>query len=209
MTRNKAKQVAVVGVDFSVASDEAIFWGLRWLGESSERTLHLFHVLDPRDVIDDAEVPALLTTEHVIADAPDLLRQRVEAMSFSAQVAVDRERVRTHARVGNAVDTLLQACIDYEADVLVVGTHGRKGFERMLLGSVSEQLVRRARCPVVIARLADYEGCKKTELPDAPYEAGDPRGHGRRSQPPHESIVSTESAGWNPSDSGPTGFRIV
>ena len=209
MARNKQSQVAVVGADFSAGSDEAIFWGLRWLAQSPDRTLHLFHVLDPRDVIDDPEVPALLTTEHVLANAPDLLWQRAEALSFTAQISVDRQRVQGHARVGPAVETLLQACVDYEADLLIVGTHGRKGFERVLLGSVSEQLVRKARCPVVVARLVDYEGCAKTTLPDAPYPEGDPRAHAPRSRPPHEAVVSTESAGWNPSDNGPTGFRIV
>jgi hypothetical protein len=75
------------------------------------------------------------------------------------------------------------------------------------LGSVAETLVRKAHCPVVVARRKDYHGCTRTPRPDAPYAAGDPRPTQLASD--HEPIVSTESAGWHPSDSGPTGIRIV
>lgn len=208
MTITTREKVALAGVDFSIGSDEAILWGIRWVDASPDRMLHLFHVLDPRDVIDDSERPALATAELVIAQAPEVLWRRVEALSFAHQAPISRGQVRTHARVGRAVETLLQACVDYEADVLVVGSHGRRGVERLLLGSVSEQLVRQARCPVVVARRTDYAGCTKTPLPDAPYAKDDPRNHSH-SQRPHEPIVSTESASWSPSDTGPTGFRIV
>jgi|GEM_PF-1782250 len=208
MTISRQERVAVIGVDFSPSSDEAIYWGLRWLAEVPTRTLHLFHVLDPRDVIDDIEVPALVTTERVLAEAPSAMAQRVEVLSATHRIPAPREQVRYHARVGRAVETLLQACVDYEADVLVVGTHGRKGMERLLLGSVAEQLVRTARCAVVIARCPDYRGCEKTALPEAPYAKDDPRNH-PSSQRPHEAIVSTESTGWTASDTAPTGMRIV
>lgn len=51
---------------------------------------------------------------------------------------------------GSPVTTLVQASAEYDA--LVVGTHGRRGLEHLWLGSVAEQLVRRAQCPVLVLR---------------------------------------------------------
>jgi nucleotide-binding universal stress UspA family protein len=67
------------------------------------------------------------------------------------------DRVVTHARIGDASSTLLQMAVDYDADVLIVGTHARRGVDRLMLGSVAERLVREARCPVLIARPKQQE----------------------------------------------------
>lgn len=63
------------------------------------------------------------------------------------------EAHRGEARVlqGPAVAALVEASKDHRA--LLVGTHSRSGFARFWLGSVSEQLVRRATCPVLVLRL--------------------------------------------------------
>jgi nucleotide-binding universal stress UspA family protein len=52
---------------------------------------------------------------------------------------------------GSPVTSLVQASAAYDA--LVVGTHGRRGIEHLWLGSVAEQLVRRALCPVLVLRV--------------------------------------------------------
>ena len=52
-------------------------------------------------------------------------------------------------REGNAVAGILEEAAHLRADLLVLGTHGRTGFNRLLLGSVSEKLVRAAPCPVL------------------------------------------------------------
>lgn len=67
------------------------------------------------------------------------------------------EAIRGDARVleGPAVASLVEASRDHRA--LLVGTHGRKGFARFWLGSVSEQLVRRAHCPVLVLRMGEAD----------------------------------------------------
>ncbi len=116
-------------------------------------------------------------------------------------------RVRTHARIGRAVDTLLQVAVDYEADLLIVGTHGRRGVDRLVLGSVAEELVRKARCPVLVARPKDYSGLEKTARPDEPYQPGEAP---RYSIPRDVSEqCSTECESWRPSDPGPAGAKTL
>jgi nucleotide-binding universal stress UspA family protein len=62
-------------------------------------------------------------------------------------VTIEREVVE-----GSPADVLLRAAAD--ADLLVVGSHGRGGFAGLLLGSVSQQCAHHAPCPVVIVRAA-------------------------------------------------------
>jgi hypothetical protein len=49
-------------------------------------------------------------------------------------------------------DVLCRAAADHGADLLVVGSHGRTGLERLLLGSVAERVIRHAPCPVLCVR---------------------------------------------------------
>lgn len=203
-----AKQrVIVVGADFGESGDAAIVAGLMELAKGGGQMLHVMHVLDPRDVIDHPEKRALETEEEVLARAPRLLARRVDDLARMVPMAYDRKQVQTHARLGAAVETLLQTCVDYEADLLVVGTHGRRGLDRMLLGSVAEALVRTARCPVLVARPTNYSGLAKTELPDPPYARGTEPKRELPSEPPVYSSTTLDS--WHPADNGPTGFRIV
>lgn len=53
------------------------------------------------------------------------------------------------AAAGDAVETIVDRAVAMPADLLVMGTHGRSGFDRVLLGSVTEKLLRRAPCPVL------------------------------------------------------------
>lgn len=55
-------------------------------------------------------------------------------------------------RQGDVVEAILQTATDVDADLLILGTHGRKGLERFFLGSVAEQVIRRADIPVTTVR---------------------------------------------------------
>ena len=53
------------------------------------------------------------------------------------------------AEAGDMVTTIVDQAVGIPADLLVMGTHGRSGFERLLLGSVTEQVLRKAPCPIL------------------------------------------------------------
>ncbi|MFD1563398.1 universal stress protein [Haloarchaeobius amylolyticus] len=87
----------------------------------------------------------------------DLLeRQREDAKELLAE-AKDRaaERgcsIETDVTVGQPADTIVDYAADKELDLIVVGSHGRSGFSRVLLGSVAERVARQAPVPVTIVR---------------------------------------------------------
>ena len=55
-------------------------------------------------------------------------------------------------RVGVPADELVRTADDEKAAMIVIGTHGRGGFQRLMLGSVADRVLRRATCPVLVVR---------------------------------------------------------
>jgi len=56
---------------------------------------------------------------------------------------------------GDVVASILHAAEEIDAGLIAMGTHGRKGLERFLLGSVAEQVIRGASCPVLVVRVGN------------------------------------------------------
>ena len=75
-------------------------------------------------------------------------RQRLE------QLQVPHADVRAERRLeqGDAVAEILRVAAETGADLIVLGTHGRTGLGRLLMGSIAEQVVRKADCPVLTVR---------------------------------------------------------
>ena len=63
--------------------------------------------------------------------------------------------VVTHVRLDEPAEEIAQLAADLEADLVVVGTHGRRGLSRVLMGSVAEGVVRLAPCAVLVVRPKD------------------------------------------------------
>jgi nucleotide-binding universal stress UspA family protein len=83
--------------------------------------------------------------------------QRRAARELAAQTIVVKGRrsgvsVRFLVWEGEPGPAIIEAAVAETADLLVVGTHGRGRFERLVLGSVSDHVVRHAPCPVLIVR---------------------------------------------------------
>jgi universal stress protein A len=82
----------------------------------------------------------------------DLVRNEAvsEMLKFAASVpAPPGVALSTHVESGEPLQEILEFAKTHGTDLLVVGTHGRTGAERWLLGSVAERLVRLASCPVL------------------------------------------------------------
>ena len=69
--------------------------------------------------------------------------------AFAATIDTTGTRLQVHAREGGAVRTILDEAKSLPADLIVLGTHGHSGFDRWVLGSVTEKLLRKASCPVL------------------------------------------------------------
>ncbi|MDF3065608.1 MAG: hypothetical protein K0R38_1209 [Polyangiaceae bacterium] len=149
--------VIVVGVDFSEASELAAHRAFELAAERDPAELHLINVVQtygPQVAYEmpmDASALSVLTVTEARTRFKTYADQAVAR--FSAQNPGKRiSRVFTHVRFDSVADEVAQLAADLEADLVVVGTHGRRGLSRMLLGSSAEATVRLAPCPVLVVR---------------------------------------------------------
>ena len=72
--------------------------------------------------------------------------------SLSASGREKGVKVETMVAEGDVHNEIIRAAEEKKADLIIMGTHGRRGLNRLLLGSVAESVTRRAHCPVLLIR---------------------------------------------------------
>jgi nucleotide-binding universal stress UspA family protein len=82
----------------------------------------------------------------------DLLAGAEKAMDRFVDENFDGEDVTARVMVGNVVDEIIEFSEKNGTDMIIIGTHGRKGLEKMMFGSVAEGVVKKAACPVLTIR---------------------------------------------------------
>ncbi len=79
---------------------------------------------------------------------PSVLEERMERLHGPN----DAVRVEHRFEEGSPVEGILQVADETACDLIIMGTHGRRGFGRLLKGSVAENVMRRAPCPVMTVK---------------------------------------------------------
>jgi nucleotide-binding universal stress UspA family protein len=141
---------------------------VRDVAEDREQTLHSGRrVLLATDGSETSETAARAVAERPWPEASEFRIVSVEepwAIKSSRldprEAITSAEQVLTSAGLkttgvvlsGNAKDVILQDAREWKADLIVVGSHGRRGFKRLLLGSVSDAVAMNAHCSVVVVR---------------------------------------------------------
>jgi nucleotide-binding universal stress UspA family protein len=128
-----------VGVDGSAEARAALIFALE---EARLRGAEVEAILAYWPLPYLADDVALWHRENTEREAEELLRKEVEP----AAIAFPGVKVTTRAVLGTAARTLIES--SEGSDLLVVGSRGRGGFSGLLLGSVSQQCVHHAPCPV-------------------------------------------------------------
>lgn len=133
--------------DFSATARQALTHAL-FLAEQYEAELHLLHAVvlheyDPND------------PEHQFPEPKELLKRMFEIAESEITDLLDNQpggalKIHEAKRKGFAAgEVILDYAAEIDADLIVMGTHGRRGAARLLLGSVAAEVVRRAKCPVM------------------------------------------------------------
>jgi nucleotide-binding universal stress UspA family protein len=143
----------VVGVDGSEASRDAIRWAAEEarLRSTSLVAVYAWSFIPPQPIGD----PGMLAVP--VSDLPGQLDAEKDAARAALDAAVDEVlggeqgvEVERKLAEGDAGDVLVAESAD--AELLVVGSHGRSGFKAAILGSVSRHVVAHASCPVVVVK---------------------------------------------------------
>ena len=142
---NLAFRTIVVATDFSEPSQLALEYA-RVFAKRFAANLRILHVV---------EIPTVLGAEMPLPDVQGMATRAVaEAERTLAEALghLSETEVIGQVVVGTAADTIVQYAADHDADLIVMGTHGRSGLAHLFMGSVAERVLRSAPCPVFTVR---------------------------------------------------------
>lgn len=182
MTKDKQEFNVIVGFDFSENADLAL---------SEAFVLASLNKIDGVHVIGVLEQPRALgrvRQSHItFQDAEEAQKLVAEAVhDVAGRFDIDLQpKTFVHTRIGDPTREIISLAHEMAAGLIIVGTHGRKGLQRVIMGSVAEKIVRFAPCPVLVMR---------------PTEAAEDADEEFQPEPPCEGCVAkrneTDGASW-------------
>ncbi len=134
--------------DFSVCSDQALIEAL-FLAEQYDAELHVIHVTLPLEQKSPDRSSLLPDLDKVQRHIDDL---RKGETSGKQKHYGDVTIVQKALRGISAAQVILEYARERDIDMIVLGTHGRRGFKHLVLGSVADEVVRSSVCPVFSIR---------------------------------------------------------
>ena len=158
------------------AGSEAAAAHVGALASAFDATVHVLHVVDTREgglgmsgafVHEDSQAMSGVSPEtgyigrHEEVDADEIeaeLTAHATELIEAAAGSAEEVSMTTAVEMGTPHSAILQYADDHDVDLVAMGTHGRTGVERYLLGSVTEKVVRLADAPVVTVRADDSDG---------------------------------------------------
>lgn len=132
----------LVPVDFSKHT-AALLQHARELAVTYDAQLDLLHV------VEGLSIPSVYGVKPVSINSPDVqerVRKRLD--EYAAEMQLSGRTLASHVRSGHPAHEVLDFIDEHAVDLVAIATHGRTGFERLLIGSVAEKVVRMASCPV-------------------------------------------------------------
>ena len=135
--------------DFSDHTLPAVRYAVELANKFSAELILLHVVPDAVLALPDAVMP----TPAPIADLTDLTEAgKTGLANLIAAEKLESRHPRCEVRIGTPATEIVAAAKDLHADLVCLGTHGRGGLARVILGSVAEMVVRQAPCPVLTVR---------------------------------------------------------
>jgi nucleotide-binding universal stress UspA family protein len=137
--------LAIDDSKFSQAATEAV----TAQAKPQEAEVRVLHVVEPIPIYPDGQAWGYGSefTAEERKEAEGLVAragQRLRDAGFQVTTAIEE---------GNPKVVIIDSATEWAADLIILGSHGRKGLDRFLIGSVSEAVARHARCSVQIVRV--------------------------------------------------------
>ena len=139
-----ARNLILFPTDFSTASDTALPHA-ETLAKQKSATLLILHVEEP---------PLAYGGGELYYGLPEPSSERILKMLEQVVPSDPTVSFKHRLTIGDPAGEIVRIASEEGAEMIVLGTHGRSGMTRMLMGSVAEAVVRRAPCPVLVYRAA-------------------------------------------------------
>jgi len=137
----------LVPVDESDPSSEAIQFAVE---QYPEATITAIHVVDPREAFAGASIEGAMPEEGILESRKQNAERLLE--NVREDVAAEGVTIETDYLVGDVSRSIIEYVEENDVDHVVIGSHGRTGASRVLLGSVAESVTRRSPVPVTVVR---------------------------------------------------------
>jgi nucleotide-binding universal stress UspA family protein len=140
----------LLATDGSAASEQAAHLAVSLARERGARLIALY-VIDPYPYLGVGEASAVGFQAYM----GNAYEHAAQAHSRIAALCADGGNVDLHLRRGedaSAAETIVRTAVEEGADLIVVGSHGRTGISRLVLGSVAAKVVTQSPLPVLVAR---------------------------------------------------------
>jgi universal stress protein A len=142
----------LVPIDFSEQSKRTVSYATR-TAKRNNSTIYLLHVFQIPDYV---VIPyarrsqnSVEVQSHVDAAEQDA-RENLEA--FAQELSKRGIKVQPYLRVGYPFDEIVLMAKHFDVDLIIIGSHGRGGISRLLVGSTAERVVEHASCPVLVVK---------------------------------------------------------
>jgi len=171
---SEAPYRVIAACDFSAIGDRAVVEALRICTTQPGVALHVIVVAaeSPAGMILPGPQPHVLPVEKAEELAREHVAQLVDEYVAQGQ-QLGLEKIAVYVATGAPSERIVALAHAIDADLIVLGTHGRHGLGAILLGSVAEEVVKRAPCGVFVIRPRDFlEGEKLPEV-QPPLEPGE------------------------------------
>jgi universal stress protein A len=145
-------RVILVPIDFSEHSKKTIRYATRFAAryEARIRLLHVFQVPDYAVTQYESKQVGFDQLKNQADIAEEEALQNLER--FEKELMNQGVNVKAFLRVGYPFEEIIQVANDPEIDLIIIGSHGRSGIKRLLLGSTAERVVEHAPCPVLVVK---------------------------------------------------------
>jgi universal stress protein A len=151
----------LVPVDLSETSRE-LLREAHDLGRKFNSELHLLHVVEPWPAVVAEPLPAAYAA--LLTDQQSQAARSVEHLIAGESCPIPCIQ---EIRVGPAAAEILQYAVQEHIDLIVMGTHGRAGVSRLLLGSVAQKVIQGAPCAVLIVPRPNHGNVRQESWPPA------------------------------------------
>lgn len=142
----------VVGYDFSPQADLALERAIGLTAGFDDAEVHVVAGIDHNNT--NRDFPHVDKSFEGADSIREMIQKRIN--DLVAEIQPPSVHTFVHTWINGGADTILAIAEEVRADIILVGTHSKKGIARMVLGSVSERVAREARCPVLVVRQTSY-----------------------------------------------------
>jgi nucleotide-binding universal stress UspA family protein len=154
-------QNILVALDGSRSSKRAFKEALG-LAALAKAVMHPVYVVDKTPLFSYAGYYDPLTLVEALRKDGHSVLEEAEQACAAADVQCSAELVESNSLSDDVASVVLRHADQVHADLLVMGTHGRRGVRRLVVGSVAERVLRFSRCPVLLLRDASPDEAEQT-----------------------------------------------